>query len=441
MTGQGRWRRRAESVQSLPRRIIDGPRPLLAIRTLRSFRRVVILMVPLFVVAMFMPGVGGAIGSSSGTHRATNMTSKASPPAISINSLLPIGVPSPSSPSGLAPPGPDSLSGYQLSYVTDFSGVSLPQGWSAFTGVPTGGGGSQWASSHVVVSKGTAQLNTFLDPQFGGRWVSGGLCQCDVAQTYGAYFVRSRMTGPGATQVEMLWPASGWPPEVDFSETYGGVSTSMATDHFSSSNQQIHTTVSVDMTKWHTWGVIWTPSTLTYVLDGQVWGVVNGASQIPNQPMSLHIQAQTWCAAGWACPTTPQSSYVDWVAEYVPANRTPPIPMTIAVGPFPQGSSKLTVLMKNQLGTVANQIRTSGYTLVSLIGYGDRVSLKTKSTARNLARTRDSAVAVQLRRDLVSLNVSGVTVNLGNALVQSSPLVKTSRAAPVYFGHVLVSLN
>ena len=116
------------------------------------------------------------------------------------------------------------------------------------------------ASAHVEVNGGLLQLNAWRDPAYGGEWVTGGVCQCQVTNTYGAYFVRSRMTGAGPTQVELLWPASGWPPEIDFDETYGPVTSSMGTLHYTSNNSEIHNVVNVDMTQWHTWGVIWTPT-------------------------------------------------------------------------------------------------------------------------------------------------------------------------------------
>jgi hypothetical protein len=49
-----------------------------------------------------------------------------------------------------------------------------------------------------------------------------------------------------------------------------------------------------------------------------VWGTVAVPSEIPNQAMTLDLQQQTWCTLGTACPTSPQSMDIDWVAEYTP---------------------------------------------------------------------------------------------------------------------------
>ena len=229
----------------------------------------------------------------------------------------PVGVADASEPSGMAPPSPDALSGYTQGYVNDFSGSGLPSGWSTFAGQPGGDPGAQWSSSHVTVGGGMLQLNTWQDPEYGNEWVSGGVCQCSVGHTYAAYFVRSRVTGAGPTGVQLLWPvAHVWPPEIDFNETDGTTAHTSATVHWGSSNSQEQHRVSADMTAWHTWGVIWTPSEIIYTVDGEEWSSVKVASEIPNQAMTLDLTQQTWCASGFACPTSPQSMQVDWVVEY-----------------------------------------------------------------------------------------------------------------------------
>jgi beta-glucanase (GH16 family) len=202
--------------------------------------------------------------------------------------------------------------------VTDFNGSTLPSEWDAYQGQPGGDPGGQFDTGHVVVGGGMLQINTYQDPAFNNDWVTGGLCLCGLAsQTYGAYFVRSRVTGGGATAVELLWPNGNvWPPEIDFNESYGSTSGTSATVHFNSSNSTIGRSVNVNLTQWHTWGVIWTPNSITYTVDGNVWGKVSTASAIPNIPMHISLQSQTFCASGWACPTAPSSLQVDWVAQY-----------------------------------------------------------------------------------------------------------------------------
>ncbi len=241
-------------------------------------------------------------------------------PAVNLT-LLTVGVPNPREPSGMAPPSPHALAGFTRVYATDFSGATVPAGWQIFSGHPIGDPGGKWSAGHVQVANGVLELSAWRDPAYNEAWVAGGVSRTGPGQTYGAFFVRSRMTGPGPTQVEMLWPVVGWPPEIDFSETYGPVNQSMATDHFTPANLELHQTIRVNMERWHTWGVIWTPTKITYVLDGRIWGTVTYPPAIPHQPMNLHIQQQTWCGSHFACPVSTQATMVDWVAAYSLAKR------------------------------------------------------------------------------------------------------------------------
>lgn len=267
---------------------------------------------------------GGGTGAPTPTTQPPT-TSTTQPPVTtttapsSTTPEYPVGIPDSTEPSGMAPPTSDALSGYSQSYTQDFTGSSVPSGWGVFTGNPGSDPGAQWASSHVTVSGGTLNLNTWKDPAYNDEWVTGGLCQCGVAKTYGAYFVRSRVTGAGPSQVELLWPTGKWPPEIDFNETDGTVGGTSATLHFDASNSQDQRKLTEDMTQWHTWGVIWTPTSVTYTVDGNVWGSVHVASEIPDVPMTLDLTQQTWCSQFWACPSAPQTMEVDWVAEYTPS--------------------------------------------------------------------------------------------------------------------------
>jgi hypothetical protein len=254
------------------------------------------------------------------------LTSNGPAPTFPISSTtqhtaFPTGTADSSEPSGKAPPGPNALAGYTLSYVHDFTGTSLPAGWDAFSGVPGGDPGGQFGLDHDVVSGGLLRLETYKDPAYNDKWVSGGVCQCGQSQTYGAYFVRSRVTGAGPTQVEMLWPAQNvWPPEIDFDETGGTTTGTSATLHYGAVNNLDQRSLNINMTQWHTWGVIWTPKSITYVVDGHAWAAVTAVNEVPHQPMSLHLQQQTSCDLGfsYACPTAPVSMLVDWVAAYTP---------------------------------------------------------------------------------------------------------------------------
>jgi outer membrane protein OmpA-like peptidoglycan-associated protein len=341
--------------------------------------------------------------------------------ALTTTQNFPTGSADSSEPSGMAPPVANSLPGYSLTYENDFNGTRLPDGWDAYTGTPGNDPGTQMASTHAVVANGLLQLNAYQDPAYGNEWVTGGVCQCGLAQAYGAYFVRSRVTGPGPTQVELLWPKVGWPPEIDFNESYGGDTSSNATVHYTAANEEDQRSLNVDLTQWHTWGVIWTPQSITYTVDGNVWGTVAVASEIPDQPMTLDLQQQTFCASGWACPSAPESMLVDWVAEYSAA-----IQYKVTVSPFSSNSPTLSARLKKQIRSLAEKIKSNGYTAVTLLGYSDNLATASEDLAAS--KERAATVATYLKQQLASLQVTGVIVSaVGNG--RASP-VSTSSSLP-----------
>lgn len=262
--------------------------------------------------AVFVPFASEWSSAAGGNGTPINAT------LVDVNGHYPVGIPDSSEPSGEAPPGPNALVGYHLSYVADFTGTTVPKGWDAFSGIPGGDPGGQFAASHVVVGDGLLQLNTWRDSQYQYRWVTGGICQCGVARVYGAYFVRSRISGAGPTAVELLWPLTNqWPPEIDFNETGGSATHTSSSLHYGKTNHIIGRRVDIDMTKWHTWGVIWTAKEVIYTVDGRIWGAVKGTYQIPKIRMTIDFEQRQECEENRQCPTAPETMQIDWVAEYV----------------------------------------------------------------------------------------------------------------------------
>jgi hypothetical protein len=233
------------------------------------------------------------------------------------SSLFPVGIANSAEPSGMAPPPANALGGFVRTYTNDFNGTNLPYGWYAFNGVPGGLPGGEFVNTNVKVGDGLLQLETTRDPAFGNRWVTGGLCQCALGHTFGAFFVRSRITGPGPNDAELLWPKSNvWPPEIDFNESGGSIRGSSSTVHYGIINMISQTHVSTDMAKWHTWGVIWTPNAITVTLDGHVWALYDDNYEIARVPMTLDFEQRASCDPVRNCPQHPSSMLIDWVAEY-----------------------------------------------------------------------------------------------------------------------------
>lgn len=229
--------------------------------------------------------------------------------------LFPVGVPNSREPSGEAPPTANALPGYVRSYVTDFLGATLPPGWSRFAGPANGDADAYWGLGHVLMGGGMVRLLTYRK---GSQWVSGGMCLCRHPLLYGAFFVRSRVSRAGPDEAELLWPkADVWPPEVDFNES-GSLTETSWDVHYGSSQAFVQGKHRLDLSKWHTFGVIWSPTRLIFTVDGVIWGVVKARNVIPHQAMTLDIDQEARCnGTKWAaCPTGTTSLQVDWVEQF-----------------------------------------------------------------------------------------------------------------------------
>ncbi len=209
----------------------------------------------------------------------------------------------------------------------DFSHGLRSNRWGRYSGQPGGDPGGLWAPSHVVVSHGILNLETYRDRRFGGRWVSGGVSSAPaLSQTYGKYEVRLRVDpGQGVAVVALLWPSRDqWPPEIDFAENGGetrGRDHMSATLHYGSGDNQIQRTLGGNFAHWHVLGVEWTPGRLVYTIDGRRWAALTNRA-VPDLPMELDLQTQAGtCGDPYApCPSgrTPAhvNAQIDWVAAY-----------------------------------------------------------------------------------------------------------------------------
>jgi hypothetical protein len=213
-----------------------------------------------------------------------------------------------------APPS-KLLRAFTLSYCNDFQGPRIPAGWFRFSGVPAGDPSGFFARSHVAITSG--HLSIRVTRRRGRAWATGGICHCGTPRLYGAFFVRSRVTGAGPDEIDLLWPvARVWPPEIDFNESGAQTGSTTWSVHYGGDDEVVHGATQIDLLRWHTWGVIWTVHSLRFLVDGRLWGAVVRPSEIPHQPMTLDIQSQTFCGRGTECPAHPVTMQVRWVAEY-----------------------------------------------------------------------------------------------------------------------------
>jgi hypothetical protein len=241
-------------------------------------------------------------------------------------------------PSGLAMPQRPPV-GWKIVFADNFTGSSLGSEWNEYSGEPGNDPGGWWGPSHDVVAHGDLQLQTYPDARacqasagcrsYDGE-VSGGL-KLQIPETYGRYLVRLRAAdAKGVSVVALLWPANdGFPPEIDFVEDNGVSPRRLATAtlHYGADDTEIHKTLPIDLARWHTYGVVWSPGSISYTVDGHPWASISGA-EVPSQPMELAIQTQTWdCGLQWehcagSGPAPHTSLDVGWVVIEEPVGAS-----------------------------------------------------------------------------------------------------------------------
>jgi hypothetical protein len=233
-------------------------------------------------------------------------------------------------PSGAAMPT-GNLPGWHLTYSQDFNGPSLPPGWGAYTGEPGGDPEGYWDPANVSVSGGELHFRTTAndDPNEAGASSTGGAAFYGNPQTYGMYLVRLKgdyEPSLNISDIALLWPNGNniWPPEIDFFEDSGSDRSDYSANLHAGPDgddccivRQYNKGVG---TQWHTYGIEWTPTTITYTIDGKPWGSVINSDEIsspaqwPNIGMNLDLQSQN---LGSAQPSgSIETMTVAWVVEY-----------------------------------------------------------------------------------------------------------------------------
>ena len=242
-------------------------------------------------------------------------------------------VPTASDPSGQSPPAADAYPGFTQALANDFLGTSLNQTtWNGFYQDINQQFGP-WLSSHGSVAGSEITMSDYVDAAADGASSgtnrAGTGLSTRTGWTSGMAFVRARAdAGAGVTMCIGLIGLNNWPPEIDFYEDFPTTSSRHSfrvSTHYGENNNMIwNTNTSVDATQWHTYGVEWNSSTITYLVDGVAWASnpnpsPTGANGF-DQPMKLFMQIET------GNHTNPSSitpavvnMQVDWAVVYTPS--------------------------------------------------------------------------------------------------------------------------
>jgi Glycosyl hydrolases family 16 len=144
-----------------------------------------------------------------------------------------------------------------------------------------------------------------------------------IGMQYGMYVERFSVTAGsswGYKSAHLLWPTGTTAStplryEVDFPEGAWKSNFVCVFVHSALDYQQARFCPSFTWTGWHTSITEWTPSSLTFFLDGKKIGSVTG-SYVPHEPMSWILQNESAIRG----PMAPQNSWgqlnIDYVAVY-----------------------------------------------------------------------------------------------------------------------------
>jgi hypothetical protein len=192
--------------------------------------------------------------------------------------------------------GAGPAAGGRLLVADSFDGNSLNAAtWQTY-GPNWAGNGGNGLRDGSAVSVGGGVL-TITAKMVGGTLVSGAIAS-RISTTYGRVEFRVR-ADPDPSQatsaVVLMWPTSdNWPidGETDIFETGPAAARSSFTSfvHYGASNQQVWFPHHVDATQWHTMAMDWTPSRLSFYLDGALDGEVTDAAVISDAAQHLCIQ-------------------------------------------------------------------------------------------------------------------------------------------------------
>jgi beta-glucanase (GH16 family) len=236
------------------------------------------------------------------------------------------------------------LSSFHLTFDDEFN---------SFSASPNGSG-TTWETKYWWGGRTLNGVDYYLDPSVGGLGqtpysISNGVLdihaqptspelkadgvtstfttgQIDThnsfSQEYGYFEMRAQVSNSyGTNNAFWLMPMSGpWPPEVDVTEVLGrDPKTDFMTNHTDASNPTSHggTATGVDLSQgFHTYGLMWTPTTLTFYLDG-VAEYTTPTQPDEHQPM--YLLATLGVGSSWPGNPDPANFSADMKIDYIRA--------------------------------------------------------------------------------------------------------------------------
>ena len=206
---------------------------------------------------------------------------------------------------------------------------AYPDGW------PDTSGNGEYYPSTVLSEEGSI-LNMHLHTADGIHMVAAPVPLLPKQDTvgseggleYGRYVIRFRADAiSGYKTAWLLWPESEnglKDGEIDFPEgnLTGNIDAFMHWQNGTSGKSHDAYMTDITYTVWHTAEIDWTPTSVTFLLDGVKVG--ESTAKIPDTPMHWVLQTETSTVGPVPTNTASGNVQVDWVAVYVPSNNPQP---------------------------------------------------------------------------------------------------------------------
>jgi beta-glucanase (GH16 family) len=208
-----------------------------------------------------------------------------------------------------------ATSPFSLTWTYNFTGTINTSDWNVYAGPFGSSSNTCFEKQNAAIKNGQLVLTISKTANGCGRkYTSGGIdTWANHAQTYGRWEVVAQFpAGFGTTGYIGLFPTNGsWPPEVDFAESIARQPTNLfLTQHYGTTNQTngfVYKPGTNWTTGFHTYALEWTPTTLTYYVDGIVRQTQ--PVQFSPTPMKLAIGTGTGDCGSWVdCPENKPAS-------------------------------------------------------------------------------------------------------------------------------------
>lgn len=191
----------------------------------------------------------------------------------------------PTTPAGVQPVGG---SGLTLTFSDEFNGSSVDLNkwdyaypdWPRFNAQTPGGrytntdNANCYDLAHIAVGNGSCVLTAERVSTIAGLPYTSGMLSSLPSYTpkYGFAETRLRMSSMPANTWPAAWMSCSvynqWPPEIDYMETGLVGNTVNLNNVYLDGSSYKGEVPGVDFTEWHTFGMLWTPSGVTFYLDG-----------------------------------------------------------------------------------------------------------------------------------------------------------------------------